>query len=104
MGLPPLDKTPSALLSAHPGVNGTMITNWDTILAATAKDFENAHPGSNVFVFDTYSFLNGVLANAAQEHITNTTAYCPSYAAADIGWNYAAYGCSPIYNYFWFSE
>jgi hypothetical protein len=104
MGLPVLDKTPSGLVSAHPLPNNSMIANWDNIVASNALDFEAKHRGSNVFVFNTYAYLTDVLENAAEHYFTNTTAFCPDSAAPDIGWNYESYGCSPIYDYFWYSK
>jgi hypothetical protein len=104
MGLPVLDKTPAGLVAAHPLPNNSMIAHWDNIVASSALEFEAKHRDSNVFFFDTYAFLTDVLANAAQHHFTNTTAFCKDYAAPDIGWNYSSYGCAPIYNYFWYSE
>jgi phospholipase/lecithinase/hemolysin len=55
-------------------------------------------------VFDTYSFLTGILDNPAPYGIKNTTGYCPNYDAPDIATNYAAYGCLPIQEYFWYND
>lgn len=81
-----------------------MFANWDHIIESTARKFEEKHQESNVFVFDTYSFLSDVLDNSEKHHFTNITAFCKDYDAPDIIWNYANYGCEPIYNYFWLSK
>ncbi|KFY50400.1 hypothetical protein V495_00284 [Pseudogymnoascus sp. VKM F-4514 (FW-929)] len=104
MGQPPRDRTPDGLVSEHPLPNKTMFANWDHILASTARKFEEKHRESNVFVFDTYSYLSDVLDNSEKHHFTNITAFCADYAAPDIIWNYANYGCEPIYNYFWLNS
>lgn len=54
-------------------------------------------------VFDTHTFLSGVLDNPRPYGIKNTTGYCPNYDAPDIATNYAAYGCLPILQYFWYN-
>jgi phospholipase/lecithinase/hemolysin len=54
-------------------------------------------------VFDTYTFLSGILENPDKYGIKNTTSYCKNYNAPDIGTNYAAYGCLPIEEYFWYN-
>lgn len=54
-------------------------------------------------VFDTYTFLSGILDDPAPYGIKNTTGYCPRYDAPDIATNYAAYGCLPIEEYFWYN-
>ena len=81
-----------------------MFAGWDHILASTARKFEEKHQESNVFVFDTYSFLSDVLDNSEKHQFTNITGFCKDYAAPDIIWNYANYGCEPIYNYLWLSK
>lgn len=104
MGQAPRDRTPASLIAEHPLPNKTMFTHWDDILASTARKFEEKHKESNVFVFDTYSYLSDVLDNYEEYHFTNITGLCADYAATDIIWNYANYGCEPIYNYFWLSK
>ena len=54
-------------------------------------------------VFDTYMFLTGVLDDPSKYGIKNTTGYCAHYDAPDIATNYAAYGCLPIEEYFWYN-
>ncbi|KFY53447.1 hypothetical protein V496_07602 [Pseudogymnoascus sp. VKM F-4515 (FW-2607)] len=104
MGQAPRDRTPAGLVDEHPLPNKTMFANWDNILASTARKFEEKHRKSNVFVFDTYSYLSDVLDNSEKHHFTNITGFCKDRAAPDINWNYANYGCEPIYNYFWFDS
>lgn len=54
-------------------------------------------------VFDTDSYLNGILNDPASYGIKNTTGYCQCYESADIDPNYAGYGCLPIKGYFWYN-
>ncbi|KAF9637614.1 hypothetical protein BFW01_g8510 [Lasiodiplodia theobromae] len=101
---PPLDKTASNLVSAKPLPNATMLAQWNAAVQSQVSSFQARHNDSRSFVFDTNSFLNGVLADPAQYNIQNTTSYCKSYAQPDILWNYAEYGCRPISEYFWFNS
>jgi phospholipase/lecithinase/hemolysin len=55
-------------------------------------------------VFDTYSYLSGILDEPAPYSIKNRTGYCKHYDAPDIATNYAAYGCLPISEYFWYNS
>lgn len=101
---PPLEKTASNLVSANPLPNATMVGQWNAAVRSQVSAFKAGHNDSRTFVFDTYAFLNDVLADPAQYNIYNTTSYCQSYAQPDILWNYAAYGCQPISQYFWFNS
>ncbi|GME48479.1 lysophospholipase a [Neofusicoccum parvum] len=101
---PPLEKTASNLVSSNPLPNAAMMGQWNAAVQAQASAFQARHNDSRTAVFDTYAFLNGVLADAARYGIYNTTSYCQSYAQADILWNYAGYGCQPISEYFWFNS
>ncbi|EKG13572.1 hypothetical protein MPH_09288 [Macrophomina phaseolina MS6] len=101
---PPLEKTASNLASANPLPNATMMGQWNTAVQSRVSAFRAGHNDSSTFVFDTYTFLNGVLADPAKYSIHNTTGYCQSYGQSDVLWNYAAYGCQPIQQYFWFSK
>ncbi|OJD34287.1 lysophospholipase a [Diplodia corticola] len=101
---PPLEKTASNLVSANPLPNAAMLGQWNAAVRSQVASFQARHNGSSTLVFDTYSFLNDVVADAARYNIQNTTSYCESYAQPDILWNYAAYGCQPISEYFWFNS
>lgn len=81
-----------------------MIYEWNLALDNSAANFEATHPGAKAMVFDTYSYLSQILEHPAKHRITNTTSYCPRYDAPDISTNYAAYGCSPIDQYFWYNS
>lgn len=70
---PPLDKTASNLVSAKPLPNATMLAQWNAAVQSQVSSFQARHNDSRSFVFDTNSFLNGVLADAAQYNIPNTT-------------------------------
>ncbi|RDW81888.1 hypothetical protein BP6252_03000 [Coleophoma cylindrospora] len=104
MNLPPLERTP---LNVRPGVsplpNSTMTKTYNDLISAHAATFEATHPGTKAMVFDTYTFLSGILDDPAPWGITNTTGYCAHYDAPDIATNYAAYGCLPIPEYFWYN-
>ncbi|KAF2087473.1 carbohydrate esterase family 16 protein [Saccharata proteae CBS 121410] len=104
MLLPPLEKTPPNLISADPHANTSQIAEFDAAISSYVSAFQGKH-GSSVqtFVFDTYSVLNAVLADPAPYRIKNTTGYCSAYDQPDVLWNYAAYGCQPISEYFWFN-
>ena len=54
--------------------------------------------------FDTCSYLYHILEHPSEYGITNTTDYCSNYDAPDIATNYAAYGCEPIQDYFWYNS
>ena len=107
MKLPPLDRTQSNLGNAAAGKplypNTTQINWYNDALESGAQAF-GQREGVKVMVFDTYKFLNGVIDNASQYGLKNTTAFCPQYNVPDIDTNYAAYGCLPIGQYFWYSK
>ncbi|PQE05234.1 lysophospholipase A protein [Rutstroemia sp. NJR-2017a BBW] len=104
MKLPPLQRTPPNLIrAAGPLPNATMLNQYNSILASTAANFESSHPGTKAMVFDTFSYLTSVLDDPAPYGIKNITNYCPRYDAPDIATNYAAYGCIPIPQYFWYN-
>jgi phospholipase/lecithinase/hemolysin len=104
MNLPPLERTPGNVVpGATPHPNATMVKSYNSILIAQARQFAAKHPGTNAMVFDTYSFLSGILEDPAPYGIKNTTGYCPQYNAPDIATNYATYGCLPIPDYFWYN-
>ncbi len=81
-----------------------MVHEYNRIVASTAAKFATSHPGTKALVFDTYSFLSGILDNPSWYGIKNTTSYCPRYDAPDIKTNYAAYGCLPLEEYFWYNS
>jgi phospholipase/lecithinase/hemolysin len=80
-----------------------MVHTYNRLISSAASDFSAHHPGSKAMVFDTYSFLSGILDDPAPYGIKNTTGYCLRYDAPDIATNYAAYGCLPIEEYFWYN-
>lgn len=101
MNLPPLDRTPGNLVrSAGPLPNKTMIGWWDDSLAQHATDFSTNHTDATSLVFDTNTFLNNVLDNAAEYDITNITSYCSGY---NQPLPVEQYGCLPLDDYFWFN-
>jgi len=104
MGLPPLDKTPGNVFSAKPLPNLTMVQEWNTELSTSVSAFESTHHGTKAMYFDTYASLSQILENPAKFAITNTTGFCPNFDAPDIATNFAAYGCLPIDQYFWYND
>ncbi|KAH9218365.1 hypothetical protein DL95DRAFT_489408 [Leptodontidium sp. 2 PMI_412] len=104
MNLPPLERTPGNQVSANPLPSSTMVNQYNSAISAAATTFVASHPGAKAMVFDTYSFLSGILDNPSKYGIKNTTSYCPNYNAPDIDTNYAAYGCLPIEDYFWYNS
>ena len=107
MELPPLERTPGNLINAAQGKplypNTTQVLAYNHALKEGARKFGRERR-VNAMVFDTHTFLDSVLGNAESYGIRNTTDYCPMYNAPDIATNYAAYGCLPISEYFWYSE
>ncbi|TKX24281.1 hypothetical protein C1H76_3383 [Elsinoe australis] len=107
MNLPPLDRTPGnvANAAANKTVSPSLaqIGAWNGEIAKQAAAFEKGHQGSEVLVFDANTYLNGVLDDAERYGLKNTTGYCARYDAPDIATNYAAYGCLPLKEYFWYN-
>jgi len=58
-----------------------MVHEYNNIIFSTATKFAASHPGTKAMVFDTYSFLSGILDNPSEYGIKNTTSYCPRYNA-----------------------
>lgn len=81
-----------------------MVRQYNNAISSAATNFVRSHPGAKAIVFDTYSFLSGILDSPAKYDIKNTTSFCPRYNAPDIDTNYAAYGCLPIEDYFWYNS
>ncbi|TDZ41297.1 Acetylesterase [Colletotrichum trifolii] len=104
LNLPPLDKTPASQTDPSRLPSTAMINTFNRVVNQSAKAFTEEHPGTTALVFDTYSWLTYVFDHAADFGFTNTTSLCPKYNAWDIGTNYAAYGCQPIYEYFWYNS
>ncbi|KAK5114795.1 hypothetical protein LTR85_010108 [Meristemomyces frigidus] len=104
MKLPPLNRTPPNLIrAAGPLPNATMIDWYDQALSNHSAGFHAQHPDTKVMVFDTTTFLNGVLDNAAEYGIKNTTDYCAAYDQPYIISDPAMYGCQPLSEFFWFN-
>jgi phospholipase/lecithinase/hemolysin len=80
-----------------------MVQEYNTQISTSATTFESTHPGTKSMVFDTYAYLSQILEHPAKFSITNTTSFCPRFDAPDIATNFAAYGCSPIQDYFWYN-
>ncbi|TEA17084.1 Acetylesterase [Colletotrichum sidae] len=104
LNLPPLDKTPASQTNPSRLPSTAMINTFNRVVNQSAKAFTEEHPGTTALVFDTYSWLTYVFDHAADFGFTNTTSFCPKYNAWDIGTNHAAYGCQPIYEYFWYNS
>ncbi|TVY49435.1 Acetylesterase [Lachnellula cervina] len=104
LNLPPLERTPSNVApGATPHPNSTQIQTYNALLTTSTTTFTSTHPGARTMLFDTYSYLTSILDNPGPYGITNTTSFCPRYDAPDISTNYAAYGCLPLEEYFWYN-
>lgn len=103
MNLPPLNRTPGNVGLADPSPNATMIGWYDGALKNRSTLFAAEHPDSTIMYFDTNTFLNGVMDNAAEYGIINITGYCASYDQPYINTDPAEYGCLPLPEYFWFN-
>lgn len=88
---------------ATPHPNSTQIQTYNALLTTSTTTFTSTHPGAKTMLFDTYSYLTSILDNPGPYGITNTTSFCPRYDAPDISTNYAAYGCVPLEEYFWYN-
>ncbi|TQN65573.1 Carboxypeptidase S1-like protein A, partial [Colletotrichum shisoi] len=96
--------SPASQLNPAHLPNTSMIKTYNEAVNQTARAFSDKHPGATALVFDTYGWLTRVLDDAAAYGITNTTSFCPQYKAWDIETDYAAYGCRPIGEYFWYNS
>lgn len=77
MKLPPLDKIPGNVLRTAANEttipSPTQIEEWEDALEAAVANFSQASGVENVFVFDSYDFLDAVIVNAESYGIKNTT-------------------------------
>lgn len=80
-----------------------MVNEYNTALYVASQEFSIKHQDIKSMVFDTHSFLSGILDNPENYGIKNTTDFCPNFDAPDISTNFAAYGCLPIPEYFWYN-
>ena len=107
MALPPLERTPGNLVDLAQGKplypNATQVLAYNHALKTGAQKFGMARR-VHAMVFDTHDFFGHVLDDAKSYGIRNIIGYCPMYDAPDIATNYAAYGCLPISEYFWYSK
>jgi len=105
MGLPPLERTPGNVPpNPNPLPNITMVNEYNTALNVAAQEFSIKHQDVHTLFFDTHSFLSGILDDPEKWGIRNTTGFCPNFDAPDIATNFAAYGCLPIPEYFWYND
>lgn len=103
MNLPPLDRTPGNSKLPIPN-NTTQKVDWyDAALANHSAAFGEQNADAKVMLFDANTFLNGVMDNASEYGIKNTTGYCASYDQPYINTDPASYGCLPLPEYFWFN-
>jgi phospholipase/lecithinase/hemolysin len=78
-----------------------MVATYNSIVLQHSEAFQKLHHRSKMMFFDTHGFLSKILDHPSDYGIKNITQFCPNYNAPDISTNYAAYGCSPIQEYFW---
>ena len=81
-----------------------MVDWYNSALTQNAKRFATNHTSAGVYIFDAYETLREVFRRPAEYGIKNTTHVCPGYNQPDISWNYAKYGCSPLWDYFWYDS
>lgn len=103
MNLPPLNRTPGNIGVADPSPNATQISWYDGALKTHSLQFAAEHSDATLLNFDVNTFLNGVIDNAAEYGIKNTTGYCTSYDQPYINTDPAQYDCLPLPEYFWFN-
>lgn len=80
-----------------------MVNRFNSILASQAASFQNRNQDSNVVVFDSNTFLNGVLKNPAPYGIKNTKDFCAAWDQPNVVADATQYGCQPMNEYFWFN-
>lgn len=80
-----------------------MVNQFNSILASSASKFQQQNPDSTVALFDTNTFLNGVLKNPAPYGIKNTTGFCAAWNQPNVVADATVYGCQPMEEYFWFN-
>jgi phospholipase/lecithinase/hemolysin len=99
LNLPPLDRGPS------PSVNATLVSTYNSILAAHASEFQDCHRDANVLQFDVNEVLNEVFDDAQEYGFTNTTSWCPGYNQPDILTDPEKYGCGKgLDTYLWYNS
>jgi phospholipase/lecithinase/hemolysin len=99
LNLPPLDRGPS------PSVNATLVSTYNSILAAHATEFQECHNDANILQFDVNTALNEIFDDAATYGFTNTTGWCPGYNQPDITTDPAKYGCGEgLDTYLWYNS
>ncbi|KAG9103584.1 hypothetical protein FRC06_009718, partial [Ceratobasidium sp. 370] len=71
LNVPPTDRAPGS----SPGQT-SQIPNFNSLLAARVDSFKKDKKDTSVILFDTYTYLNGILNNATQYGFTNITGFC----------------------------
>lgn len=77
--IPNLALTPAINGLGSPTASGVALAFsnlFNSTLGANLAAFQASHPGSDVDTFDTFGFLNGVVANFGAFGFTNATARC----------------------------
>jgi cholinesterase len=72
--LPDLSVTPYG--QDHAAEAHAFSVTFNSELATQLGNFSNQHPGTDIFSFDSFSFVNGVIQNAAQYGLTDTGDPC----------------------------
>lgn len=81
-----------------------MENNYNNALYVASQEFSIKHQDIKAMVFDTHSYLSGILDHPDRFGIKNTTGFCEYYDAPDIATNFASYGCLPLSEYFWLNK
>ncbi|CAJ2513054.1 Uu.00g011730.m01.CDS01 [Anthostomella pinea] len=104
LNLPPVDRTPANLLRSSPSPNKMMIEWWNEKLAGHVQDFSNSHNDATALLYDTNTFLNGVLDEPSMYGVHNITDFCPGYNNSTVLTDPGAFGCAPLDGYYWFNQ
>lgn len=88
--LPNIGRTPEALDSGNPAGATMLSTLFNDLLAAQLDAFAGLFPDVVLYRFNTFAFLEGVIANAGALGFTNTTDRCVT-----------TLGCNPDEFIFW---
>jgi phospholipase/lecithinase/hemolysin len=74
--LPNIGRTPEAIASGNPAGATALAFLFNSLLAAQLDVFAATRPDAILYRFDTFAFLEGVIANAAAFGFTDTTSQC----------------------------
>lgn len=103
LNMPPLDRVPVNQRSSNPFPSKALVDVWGSLLADRTKAFEATYSDARAMLYDANGFLNKMMDTPSNYGITVTNAYCSAWDQLDARTNAAAYGCSPLNQYFWYN-